>query len=59
MRYTDVEKEILEIIKGYVDRVNSHNIDTDMLLPDIQGIEESIEELAMEIEIGKFEKIPY
>ena len=57
MTYDIDEKEILEIVKKYVDRVDDHNIDTDSCLPAIQDIVGSIEELAMEIEEGKYEKI--
>jgi len=57
MKYDDEEKEIFNIVLKYVDRVDEHNIDTDTCLPAIQDIIRSIEELAMEIEEGKHERI--
>jgi hypothetical protein len=59
MNYNNEEQYILDFVKGFVNDIDKHIIDTDALLPEIQDIINSIEDLAMLIEEGKFEKIPY
>jgi len=59
MEYSNEEQYILDFVKGFVNDVDKHNIDTDAILPEIQDIITSIEDLAISIEEGKFEKIPY
>ena len=54
---TTEEKEILEIVKQYVDRVNDHHIDETSCLSALSDILGNIEDLAMEIELGKHELI--
>jgi len=51
------EREIFNFVKGFVDRVNDHNIDETSVQSALADIVDSCEELAMEIEDGKHELI--
>ena len=54
---TTEEKEILEIVKQYVDRVNDHHIDETSVQSALADIVSMCEDLALEIEDGKHELI--
>ena len=58
MTYDKEETIILEFVKGFVDRVDEHRLDTDALLYHIGEIITQCENLAEEIEKGCFEKEP-
>ena len=53
----DEERYIFNFIKGFVDRANDHNIDETSVQSALADIVDSCEDLALEIEEGKHERI--
>jgi len=51
------EREIFEIVRGYVNRADDHHIDETSVQSALADIVDKCEELAMEIEDGKHELI--
>ena len=52
------QKEILAIVMQYVDEPENHKVDENEIEEKIQEISDSIEELAIGIEIGLYEETP-
>lgn len=55
MKYSQADEEIYGIIRSYVNRVDSHNIDKDLLHKEITNIVGQIEDIALDIEDGVYE----
>ena len=50
------QKELLEFVMGFVNDAHKHNVDKVGIEQSLQDIIDDVEELAMEIEKGKWEK---
>ena len=51
----EVQKALMEIIKGYINDVSNHRLDEDKLMGEIDNIICEIEEIAMSAEMGEYE----
>lgn len=54
---TKTLQEILTMVMGYVDQADQHTIDKVLIEQELQDIEDKIEVLAREVEIGGYERV--